>query len=170
MDRGIQTKVNVMLHHDKNLWEKIRNTIHRLLDMGAKVHPHFLYTHSSRKLFKYRAEFWDYFKFLETEIPKELVYDDQMFNDYEIFKDGMTVFTGMHCWNNNYEVDVYGNVVQFCKDRVNDGSNLERDPNYFARIGQTNPMVCPHSACNCDGLLKQLKIMNPTVEELNGVN
>ena len=80
------------------------------------------------------------------------------------------MFTGMHCWNNNYEVDVYGNVVQFCKDRVNDGSNLERDPNYFARIGQTNPMVCPHSACNCDGLLKQLKIMNPTVEELNGVN
>lgn len=167
LDRGIQTKVNVMLHHDKTLWEKIRNTIYKLLDMGAKVHPHFLYTHSSRKLFHYRAEFWEYFKFLETDIPKELVYDDQLFNDYEIFHNGMTVFTGMHCWNNNYEVDVYGNVVQFCKDRVNDGSNLIRDPNYFARIHETKPMICPHKACNCDGLLKQLKILNPTEEELN---
>lgn len=159
LDRGIQTKVNVMLHHDKNLWPKIKATIEKLLSMGAKVHPHFLYTNWTRKLFSYRQDFWDYFKFLEEVIPKELVYDDQLFNDYEIFHNGMTVFTGWSCWNNNYEVDVYGNVVQFCKDPMS-GSNLLTDPDYFKRITETKPMICPHRACNCDGLLKQMKIRN----------
>lgn len=159
IDKGIQTKVNVMLHHNKALWDKIKTAIFRFLDMGAKVHPHFLYTHSSRMLFHYRKDFWEYFKFLEEVIPKELVYDDQLFNDYEIFHNGMTVFTGWSCWNNNYEVDVYGNVVQFCKDRTT-GSNLLTDPDYFKRITETKAMICPHKACNCDGLLKQLKIKN----------
>lgn len=155
-NRGIQTKVNVMLHHDERLWPDIKQTIDTFLSMGIKVHPHFLYTHSSRKLFKYKPEFWEFFNFLE-DLDKELVYDNDHFNDYQIYKNGMTSFTGWSCYNNNYEVDVYGNVVQFCRDRK-EHVNLTRDTDFFKRITHTKPMTCLHSACNCDGLLKQLKV------------
>ena len=85
--------------------------------------------------------------------------DDDFFNDYIIFRDKLTNFKGWNCYNNNYEIDVRGNVVKFCMPKT-DNINLISNRDFFKNITKTVPMVCPHKACNCDGLLKQLKIKN----------
>jgi hypothetical protein len=158
--RGYQTKVNVMLHHDKRLWPDIKDMIETCHTIpGMKIHPHFIYGKSIQNLFNYRKDFWDYFSFLKDTIPKELMYDNDLFNDYEVYGNKLTNFKGWSCYNNNYEIDVKGNVVKFCKDPLS-GSNLIKDPDFFKNIERTVPMICPHNACNCDGLLKQLKIKN----------
>lgn len=158
--RGYKSKVNLMLHHDKKLWPKIKEMFYTFKQIeGLKIHPHFLYGNSIQKLFNYRQDFWDYFNFFENEVDKELLYDDLPFNDYQIFRDGMTNFKGWSCYNNNYEIDVRGNVVKFCLPKT-EGVNLLNNKNFFRDIKSTVPMICPHKACNCDGLLKQLKVKN----------
>lgn len=160
LSRGYKCKVNVMLHHDKNLWPQIKEMFEICAGIeGLKVHPHFIYGKTIQDLFHYRKNFWDYFDFLKDTIEKELMYDDDVFNDYEVYNQKLTNFKGWDCYNNNYEIDVKGNVIKFCLDPLS-GSNLVRDPDFFKRITKTEPMVCPHSACNCDGLLKQLKVKN----------
>lgn len=160
LGRGYKCKVNIMLHHDKTLWPKIKEMFDICSQIeGLKIHPHFLYGNSISKLFNYRKNFWEFFSFLE-DYEKDLVYDNDVFNDYQVFHKGLTNFEGWSCFNNNYEIDVKGNVVQFCKGKVEDGSSLVRDRDFFKRIEKTVPMICPHSACNCDGLLKQLKVKN----------
>lgn len=157
LSRGYQCKVNIMLHHDKRLWDDIKEMFMICKDIeGLKVHPHFIYGKSISDLFHYRQAFWEYFSFLKDYQEKELIYDDDAFNDYEIYHQGLTDFKGWHCWNNNYEIDVRGNVVKFCLDK-SEHVNLLSDPDFFARIEKTIPMICPHKACNCDGLLKQYK-------------
>jgi hypothetical protein len=159
LGRGYKCKVNVMLHHDKSLWPKIKNMFETLEKIpNLKIHPHFLYGNSITKLFNYRKDFWEYFSFLES-YEKELKYDDDFFNDYIIFRDKLTNFKGWNCYNNNYEIDVRGNVVKFCMPKT-DNINLISNRDFFKNITKTVPMVCPHKACNCDGLLKQLKIKN----------
>lgn len=159
LNKGYKCKVNVMLHHDKKLWPKIKNMFETLEKIpNLKVHPHFLYGNSITKLFNYRKDFWEYFSFLES-YEKELKYDDDFFNDYIIFRDNMTNFKGWSCYNNNYEIDVKGNVVKFCMPKT-DNVNLLSNRDFFKNITKTVPMICPHKACNCDGLLKQLKIKN----------
>jgi hypothetical protein len=157
ISRGYQCKVNIMLHHDKKLWPLIKEMfdICEGID-GLKIHPHFLYGNSISKLFNYRKDFWEYFAFLE-HYEKDLVYDDQLFNDFIVFRDKLTNFQGWSCYNNNYEIDVNGNVVKFCLDKCNH-VNLLQQPDFFKNITKTVPMICPHRACNCDGLLKQLKV------------
>jgi hypothetical protein len=159
LGRGYKCKVNIMLHHDKILWPKIKEMFEICQTIeGLKIHPHFLYGNSIQKLFNYRPAFWEYFSFLK-DMEKDLCYDTEIFNDYEVFYNKLTNFKGWSCYNNNYEIDVKGNVVQFCKDRE-DNINLMRDKDFFKRIKKTVPMICPHRACNCDGLLKQLKVKN----------
>ena len=161
LSRGYKVKVNIMLHHDKNLWPKIKEMFEICKDIpGLKIHPHFLYGNSITKLFNYRPEFWKYFSFLE-DYEKDLMYDNDVFNDYQVFRDKLTNFKGWSCYNNNYEIDVRGNVVKFCLEKSDD-VNLLSNPDFFKNITKTQPMICPHSACNCDGLLKQLKIKNET--------
>lgn len=156
-DRGYQTKVNVMLHHGKQYWPAIKTMIESLDSLGIKVHPHFIYGKNVHTLFHYRKDFWEYFAFLKDR-ERELVYDDDLKNDYEIYNEKLTNFYGWSCFNNNYEVDVYGGVIKFCLDGKR--TSLLETPDYFKNITKTVPMTCPHRACNCDGLLKQLKIKN----------
>jgi uncharacterized protein YktB (UPF0637 family) len=102
-----------MLHHDKKLWPKIKDMIEVCQGIeGLKIHPHFLYGNTIQKLFNYRKDFWEYFAFLEN-YEKDLAYDDELFNDFQVFRDKMTDFYGWSCYNNNYEIDVRGNVVKF---------------------------------------------------------
>lgn len=156
VSQGYKCKVNIMLHHDKNLWPKIKEMFEICQNIeGLKIHPHFIYGKDVHTLFHYREDFWEYFKFLE-DFEKDLVYDDDVFNDYQVFHQGLTNFQGWNCYNNNYEVDVYGGVIKFCLEGKR--TNLADDPDYFKKITKTIPMVCPHKACNCDGLLKQLKV------------
>jgi sulfatase maturation enzyme AslB (radical SAM superfamily) len=163
INRGYKCKVNIMLHHDKNFWPDIKEMFEICKDIdNLKVHPHFIYGKSISELFNYRKNFWEYFKFLEDYQEKELVYDDEVFNDYQIFNQKLTNFKGWNCWNNNYEIDVRGNVVKFCLDKKT-GVSLLRDPDFFKKIEKTIPMICPHNSCNCDGLLKQYKEKNDTV-------
>ena len=160
LGRGYKCKVNIMLHHDKKLWPNIKAMIETCQGIeGLRIHPHFLYGNTIQKLFNYRKDFWEYFAFLE-DYEKDLAYDDELFNDFQVFRDKMTDFQGWSCYNNNYEIDVRGNVVKFCLGKEDNAVNLLRDKNFFKRIEKTIPMICPHKACNCDGLLKQLKVRN----------
>lgn len=159
IDQGYKCKVNIMLHHDKLQWPKIKEMydICSKID-GLKIHPHFIYSNTSRKLFHYRKNFWEFFRFL-SELPGELLYDDETKNDYQIYHEGLTNFEGWDCYNNNYEVLFDGSVARFCKPHDN-AINLADDPDFFKRITKTVPMTCPFKECNCDGLLKQLKVNN----------
>jgi organic radical activating enzyme len=154
-DKGWQVKVNVMLHHGKQYWPLIKDMIEKCDAMGVKVHPHFIYGKNVHTLFHYRKDFWEYFAFLKDR-EKELVYDTDLKNDYEIFSEKLTNFQGWSCYNNNYEVDVDGRVIKFCLD--NSRASLLENPDFFKDITSTVPMTCPHNSCNCDGLLKQLKV------------
>ena len=156
-EKGWQVKVNVMLHHGKQFWPLIKDMINKCDEMGVKVHPHFIYGKNVHTLFHYRKDFWEYFSFLKDR-EQELVYDTDLKNDYEIFNERLTNFYGWDCYNNNYEIDVYGKVIKFCLDESR--ISLLDNPDFFKNITKTVPMVCPHKACNCDGLLKQLKIKN----------
>lgn len=153
--RGYKVKVNVMLHHGRQYWPLIKEMIEMCDAAGIKVHPHFIYGKDVHTLFHYRKDFWEYFKFLEDR-DRELMYDDEFKNDYEIFSQKLTNFQGWSCYNNNYEVDVYGKVIKFCLDQSR--ASLLENPDFFKDITSTVPMTCPHKACNCDGLLKQLKV------------
>jgi MoaA/NifB/PqqE/SkfB family radical SAM enzyme len=156
-NKGWQVKVNVMLHHGREYWPKIKHMIDVCDSMGIKVHPHFIYGKNVHTLFHYRKDFWDYFAFLKDR-ERELMYDNDLKNDFEIFSERLTNFQGWNCYNNNYEVNVEGEVIKFCLDQRR--TSLLDNPDFFKSITSTVPMVCPHSACNCDGLLKQLKV-NP---------
>jgi MoaA/NifB/PqqE/SkfB family radical SAM enzyme len=156
VSRGYQCKVNIMLHHDKKLWPLIKEMFDICAGIeGLKVHPHFIYGKNVHTLFNYRKDFWDFFKFLE-DFERDLVYDDDVFNDYQVYNQQLTNFQGWSCYNNNYEIDVDGKVIKFCMEHAR--TSLLDDPDYFKKITKTIPMTCPHKACNCDGLLKQLKV------------
>ena len=157
-DNGYKCKVNVVLHPAKKYWQDIKDTIDIVLSYGVKVHPHFLYGNWDRKLYQYNKDFWDFFDFLEN-MEKDLKFDEDLFNDYQVYKYKLTNFKGWSCFNNNYEIDINANVVQFCKEK-SDNINLLRDRDFFKNIKETKPMICPHTECNCDGLLKQLKVRN----------
>ncbi len=156
-ERGYKVKVNVMLHPDKRVWPLVKEMFEICEAMDVKTHPHFIYGKNVHTLFHYRKDFWEYFDFLKGH-PRELLYDNDLKNDFEIFAEKLTNFQGWNCYNNNYEIDVYGHVIKFCLDQKR--LDLAQNPDFFKDITQTVPMVCPHSACNCDGLLKQLKIRN----------
>jgi len=157
ISRGYPCKINVILHHGKQYWPLIKEMFEICANIpGLKVHPHFLYGNKMDKLFNYRKDFWEYFSFLK-DFERDLQYDNDIFNDYEVYSQKLTDFYGWDCYNNNYEVDVKGNVVQFCMNELG-GINLLKDPNFFKRLEKTIPITCPHKQCNCDGLLKQLKV------------
>ena len=159
-DKGNKCKVNIIIHPNRKFWPKSLNMAKAVQELGVKIHPHFIYGNWNRKLYKYHEGMYEYFSIF-GELEKDVKYDDDLFNDYEIYKYGLTKFTGWSCWNNNYEVDVRGNVVKFCREEGTETSNLFRDLDYFKRITEIKPMICPHNECNCDGLLKQLKTRDP---------
>lgn len=158
-DKGQKLKVNILLHPNKRYWDKSLVMAKTLQNMKVKIHPHFVYAHWDRKLMKVHDGFFEYFK-LFKDLERDIEYDDDLFNDFEVYQHGLTKFKGWSCWNNNYEVDVNGNVVKFCKEENTETSNLLRDLDYFKRIESTQPMICPHTECNCDGLLKLKKVRN----------
>lgn len=155
-EQGNQLKVNILIHPNKAYWEKSLNMFKIMQELNVKIHPHFVHTKWDRKLHRYKSEVWEYFKEFEY-LEKEIRYDNDFFNDYQVYKYNLTKFKGWSCYNNNYEVDVNGKVVQFCREENTTTSDLTRDLDYFKRITTTKPMTCPHEECNCDGLLKLLK-------------
>lgn len=155
-NNNIKLKVNIILHPKKEFWQKSLNMAIKLKEIGVKIHPHFLYNNWDRTFFKYQKEFWDTFKIFEDE-PKELFYNEDCFNDYEVYKLKLTNFEGWNCYHNNYEIDVHGRVVQMCK-QTDERSDLNKDLDYFKNIDSVKPIICQYKECNCDGLLKQLKV------------
>ena len=78
----------------------------------------------------------------------------KMYNDYNIFENEFTSFKDWDCWNNNYEISYTGIVHRVCFEEKSD---LLKDPFFFRNIGKVCPVSCPHTSCNCDGLLKIFK-------------
>lgn len=155
-NKGLQLKVNILLHPNRKHWEKSLKMAERVQESGVKIHPHFVYAHWDRKLMRYHKGFFEYFGIFRN-LEKDIKYGEDLYNDFEVYSYGLTKFKGWNCWNNNYELDVNGNVVKFCKEENTETSNILRDLDYFKRIGRTESMVCPHEECNCDGLLKLKK-------------
>jgi organic radical activating enzyme len=158
-ENNIQCKVNIILHPAKKYWKKSKDMAKAVQNLNVKIHPHFLYGNWDRKLYGYKNDFWEYFKFFK-DLERDIKYDDDSFNDFDVFEYNLTNFKGWSCFNNNFEIDVNANVVQFCREKDTMTSNLLRDNEYFKRITEVKPMICPHTQCNCDGLLKQLKVRN----------
>jgi MoaA/NifB/PqqE/SkfB family radical SAM enzyme len=154
-NRGFRIKVNVMLHEKKILWNKTHKFVDELEKIGnIEIHPHFVYEDGNvHKLTEYSKEFYDEFVRFK-DYPSYLVFDDKIYNDYNLFAEDIAHFQGWKCWNNNYEISWDGKVNQFC---FNEQSDLTKDFNFFARLTEVKPKICPHTGCNCDGLLKIYK-------------
>jgi MoaA/NifB/PqqE/SkfB family radical SAM enzyme len=164
VDRGFRVKVNVMLHNKKKYWERTHKFVDELEKYGDRIdiHPHFLYGDGDvHKLEDYNLEFYrefvrfknypDYFTFEDNKGNKTI------YNDYNIFENKFTSFKNWDCWNNNYEISYDGYVHKVCfEGKV----NLVSNPFYFKNITRICPVKCPHSNCNCDGLLKIYKEKN----------
>lgn len=115
------------------------------------VHPHFVYENHRESLI-YNC--FDDFKEL-AKVHKEFIYNNELCSDYELFESQKNCFYNWNCYNNNYEISSGGIVKNLCK---NVGVSLFENPTFFERIKSIKPMVCPHKFCNCDGLLKCLKL------------
>lgn len=157
-DKGFKNKVNIMLVPDKTYWPKIHYIADKLEELDVELHPHFLYNNGDvHEVYDYNEEFFEEFKRFE-KYKKYLVFesdtDKKIFNDYTIFHNKFTSFTGWKCWNNNYEISYNGDVRKFC---FNEKDSLIHNFNYFKNIKEITPGICPHSSCNCDGLLKIYK-------------
>jgi MoaA/NifB/PqqE/SkfB family radical SAM enzyme len=161
-DKGLKTKVNLMLHPSPRYWDVVHRAADRLEGIeGIEVHPHFLYVGDDfHRLAPYDERFFEEFSRFER-YPGYFVYEREdgardVLNDHQVFSRGLTRFRGWDCHNNNHEVSVSGHVQQLCFD---DGVvDLARDCGYFERIERVVARECPHDRCNCDGLLKCLKI------------
>jgi organic radical activating enzyme len=158
IDKGFRNKVNVMLHYDKQYWKQIHNIIDRLETMNIEIHPHFLYDDGNvHALHNYTDEFYNEFNRFK-DFEDYLIFDDNgiitKYNDYNIFHNKQTSFTGWKCWNNNYEINIFGEVQNIC---FNEQQSLIKNFNFFKNIKEIKPRICPHTTCNCDGLLKIYK-------------
>jgi MoaA/NifB/PqqE/SkfB family radical SAM enzyme len=155
IDKGFRNKVNVMLHPNEKYWPKIHSIIDRLETMNVEIHPHFLYNGGDvHDVYPYPDHFFNEFSRFK-DYDEYLIFESNdsisSFNDYTIFKNKQTCFKDWNCWNNNYEIDAFGNVCQFCFD---EHDSLISNFNYFKNISKIKPRLCPHNSCNCDGLLK----------------
>lgn len=161
VNRGFKVKVNVMLHHNKKFWEKTHKFVDELEKFGDKIniHPHFLYADGDvHKLENYSDNFYTEFERFK-DYPDYFIFEKasgekKVFNDYNIFKNEFSNFKGWDCWNNNYEISYTGRVHRVCFEESKD---LLMNPFFFRDISRICPVSCPHSNCNCDGLLKIYK-------------
>jgi len=165
--RYFRVEVNVMLSPNEKLWKKTHKFVDTIEAYNDKIviHPHFLYEDGNvHKLEKYNQQFYnefrrfqnypDYFTF-ETSTGERTQY-----NDYNIFENEFTNFKDWDCWNNNYEISYDGIVHRVC---FNEPVDLIKDIFYFKKISSICPVKCPHTSCNCDGLLKIYKEKNNNV-------
>lgn len=127
-------------------------TVYRALQ-NFDIHPHFVYQNHRESLI---YDCFDDFKEL-AKVHKEFEYNGELCSDFELFEQSKNCFYNWNCYNNNYEISIDGIVKNLCK---NTGVSLLENPRFFERIGCVEPMVCSHKFCNCDGLLKCLKIKN----------
>tara|TARA_E500000318_G_scaffold52835_1_gene49227 strand:- start:2941 stop:3909 length:969 start_codon:yes stop_codon:yes gene_type:complete len=161
VNRGFKVKVNVMLHYNKKLWQKTHDFVDQLEKYGDRIniHPHFLYADGDvHKLQDYGNDFYKEFERFK-DYPDYFTFENEngnkkMYNDYNIFENEFTNFKDWDCWNNNYEISYTGVVHRVCFE---ERSDLLKDPFFFRNIGKICPVSCPHTSCNCDGLLKIYK-------------
>lgn len=161
VDRGFKVKVNVMLHNKSKYWDRTHKFVDELEKYGDRIdiHPHFLYGNGDvHKLENYKLEFYKEFERFKN-YPDYFTFEDEygnkkMFNDYNIFENKFTNFKNWNCWNNNYEISYTGIVHRVCFE---DKKDLIKNPFFFRDISRVCPVSCPHTSCNCDGLLKIYK-------------
>ena len=161
VNRGFKVKVNVMLHYKEKMWDKTHKFVDKLEKYGDRIniHPHFLYSEGDvHKLQEYSKGFYKEFERFK-DYPDYFTFEDsdgnkKMYNDYNIFENEFTSFKDWDCWNNNYEISYTGIVHRVCFEEKSD---LLKDPFFFRNIGKVCPVSCPHTSCNCDGLLKIFK-------------
>jgi hypothetical protein len=147
-----------MLHPDKKYWKLIHKVIDELEKINIEIHPHFIYNDGDvHDLYNYSNEFYNEFQRFEN-YKKYLVFESDgeinIFNDYTIFKNKNTCFKNWSCYQNNYEISAFGLVKNLC---FGEYADLTKQFNFFKNIQEIKPRICPHSNCNCDGLLKIYK-------------
>ena len=152
---GARIKVNVMLHENPRLWPKIHKFVDAIEAIGGiEIHPHFTYeAGNAHKVTDYTSDFYREFRRF-ADYPGYLMFDDVAYNDYNLFVNDLGHFEGWRCWNNNYEISFDNQVNQFC---FSEAKNLINNLDYFERITEVKPRICPHEGCSCDGLLKIYK-------------
>jgi hypothetical protein len=161
--KDFKIKVNLVLTDDPNHWvllEYVRTELKKRYNnnLNFEIHPHYLYN-GIHNINNYSKEFWNYWNHLKQETNVQYKFIDEsnninFFNEYEIFTEKLNIFYDWDCWNNNYEINTNGNVLQLCN---NDLDNLVSNSNYFANINEIKPIKCKYQSCCCDGLLKIYK-------------
>lgn len=162
IDKGFKNRVNFLMLPDEKYFPKIHFIFNELSKLNVEIHPHFLYFDPCEKtsLFNYSEKFYEEFKYMKELEGYFTFENDTQFvklNDFQIFHNKLNSFTGWDCYNNNYEINWNGDVVNLCKRQK---ESLITNPWFFKNIKKIEPFKCPYKECNCDGLLKVLKVKN----------
>lgn len=158
--KNYECRVNLMLLPDLKYVNKIMDLYNKLLELGVQIHPHFMYKDSAGDslLYDYTPEFYEKFNFIR-DCNKEYIFESNDYynkvSDYTLFEKKLNNFKGFDCYNNNYEITFDGRIQNVCKRNSID---LKSNLNYFKNITHIDPMKCPYDVCNCDGMLKILKV------------
>ena len=161
-----KVKVNIMLDPKYDFVTEIfiQKIKKYSLNKYINIHPHIIYPDGSphKELTKiYKNSFDKYseiYSFMENEY---ILTDDKNLTtelkDIDIFSKKLNNFNGWNCYQNNYEINYPALVTNTC---FYDNVDLRKNITFFKKITKIKPRICPHKACNCDGLLKIRKEKN----------
>ena len=158
--KRFKTKVNVLLHTDKQYWDGMQYVYDQCSVSNIDTHPHFIYDQQGDDeiLWNYGTEFYSRFGYMKTSPCKYEYLTDAgkvLLSDVEVFEQSLNHFKGWKCYNNNYEILIDGTIHRLCSPEYVD---IIKNPLYFNKITSIKPMICPFSTCSSDGVLKCLKI------------
>ena len=163
-------RINVMMPDLKMFYNFYHKVFEKLISLKQQykkqleLHPHFIYYEANKDLYAYSQQFYDEFKYLETIDPYiKIEFSDGssiVCNDITYFKHEYNKqVEGMMCFHNNYEIVSHFNVLNICFPDIS--SNLLKQPDFFKYV-TIRGLICPHKSCNCDGLVKILKVRRLT--------
>lgn len=147
-----KTRINIMLLDKPEFLNDLKFVYAELKKYKElQIHPHFIYTEGRKSLEKINFENFG----IMRNSNKEFVYNGKLYSDFELFENNLNNFYGYNCYYNNYEIDYKGFVKILCKKIK---ISLRENPLFFKNIDKIEPIICEYKSCNCDGLLKCLKI------------
>lgn len=148
-----KTRINIMLLDKPEFVDDIKFVYNELKKMDTKlqIHPQFIYTEGRKSLEKVNFDTYKEMK----DSNKEFVYKGKLLSDFEIFENNLNNFYNWKCYYNNFEIDYNGFVKILCKGIK---INLKENPLFFKNIKEIEPIICKYKSCNCEGLLKCLKV------------
>jgi len=151
-----KVKVNIMLDDKYQDILKILESKLDEIDSRIIIHPHIIYPDGSpfndpKTIYK---NIDIYKNFYSKQIPV-YEFNSNPVTDHEVFTKDIYHFKDWKCYQNNYEIDIFGNIQNIC---FNEQLNIKNNILFFKNLKEIKARKCPHNNCSCDGLLNCKKV------------